>query len=109
MFHGRVEPFSSESIPTTINSNAYVLLEGIGNDQTYTVSDLVADTTPPTIQSIERHNPSSLATNSPTLVYKVTFSEDVIGVDVDDFVLDLDSTGGRNTAMHTTQSSSPFS
>ena len=101
VFHGSVEPFSSESIPTTTDSNVYVLLEGIGKDQTYTVSDVVEDATPPAVLSIERHNPSGLATNSDMLVYKVTFSEDVFGVDVDDFVLTPDSTSGMNVSLAT--------
>ena len=91
---GSVDPFSSEKIPTVADSNVYVLLEGIGNDQTYTVSGIVDDTTPPTVQSIERHNPSGLATSSDTLAYKVVFSEDVVNVVTSNFLLSPDSTGG---------------
>ena len=105
VLHGSIEPFSSESIPIVTNSNVYVLLEGIGKDQTYTVSDVVEDITPPVVSSIERHNPSGLVTNSDMLVYKVTFSEDVTGVDAGDFVLTPDSTSGMNVSLATYQGS----
>ena len=108
VIQGVVEPFSSESIPTVTNSNVYVLLEGIGNDQTYTVSGIVEDGTPPTVLAIERHNPSSVVTDSDTLVYKVTFSEDVIGVDAGDFVLTPDSTSGMNVSLATYQGPSVY-
>ena len=91
---GSVGPFSSEKIPTVADSNVYVLLEGSGNDQTYTVSGIVEDATPPTVQSIERYNPSGLATSSDMLVYKVILSEDVVNVATSNFLLSTDSTGG---------------
>ena len=47
-----------------------------GADETYTVSTTITDTTAPTVSSIERYSPSSATTDSQTLVYKVTFSED---------------------------------
>ena len=105
--HGTVEPDSSKSIPTPTNSNVYVLLEGIENEQTYVVSDIIDDGTSPVVESIGRHNPPDLVINGDMLVYKVTFSEDVTGVDADDFVLTPGSTGGRNTDMQTAQTSSP--
>ena len=58
---------------------------------TYTVSTTVTDTTAPTISSIERYSPSSATTDSQVLIYEVTFSEDVSGVDRDDFTLSPDS------------------
>ena len=67
-----------------------------GADETYTVSTVVTDTTAPTISSIERANPSSATTDSQTLVYRITFSEDVTGVDTADFALSSDSTGDTN-------------
>ena len=60
------------------------------------VSTVVTDTTAPTISSIERANPSSATTDSQTLVYRITFSEDVTGVDTADFALSSDSTGDTN-------------
>ena len=67
-----------------------------GADETYTVSTTVTDTTAPTISSIERYNPSSATTDSQTLVYRITFSEDVTGVGTADFALSSDSTGNTN-------------
>ena len=67
-----------------------------GADETYTVSTVVTDTTAPTISSIERSNPSSATTESRTLVYRITFSEDVTGVGTADFALSSDSTGETN-------------
>ena len=67
-----------------------------GADETYTVSTVVTDTTAPTISSIERSNPSSATTESRTLVYWITFSEDVTGVGTADFALSSDSTGETN-------------
>ena len=69
-----------------------------GTDETYTVSTTVSttviDTTNPRLASIERFNPSSATTDSQTLVYMMTFDEDVTGVSTDDFVMSSDSTGG---------------
>ena len=69
-----------------------------GVDQTYTVSTIPADTTFPTISSIERHDPAVENTDSQTLVYRVTFSENVTGVDAADFALSSGSTGGGTFA-----------
>ena len=81
-----------------------------GADETYTVSTTITDTTAPTISSIERYNPSSATTDSQTLTYKVTFSEDVSGVDKSDFALSSSSTGGAGgggTSEQFTQTRSP--
>ena len=67
-----------------------------GTDHTYTVSTVFADNTAPTLASIQRNNPAAENTDSQTLVYEVTFSEDVTGVDTDDFVLSPESTRGGN-------------
>ena len=69
-----------------------------GADQTYTVSTVPADMTFPTISSIERHDPAVENTDSQTLVYRVTFSENVTGVDAADFALSSGSTGGGTSA-----------
>ena len=45
------------------------------------------DTTAPTVTSIVRHNPSSSPTNADTLIWRVTFSEPVTGVDAADFTV----------------------
>ena len=67
-----------------------------GADETYTVSTTITDTTAPTVSSIERYSPSSATTDSQTLVYRITFSEDVTGVGTADFALSSDSTGETN-------------
>ena len=87
----------TDTIPTT------------GTDHTYTVSTIPADAIAPTLASIERYNPAAENTNSQTLVYKVTFSENVTGVDTTDFTLSPDSTGGsaNNTSEQFTQTQSP--
>ena len=79
-----------------------------GTDHTYTVNIVVADSTAPTLTSIERNNPAAQNTDSQILVYKVTFSEDVTGVDTNDFALSSDSTGGGNNDTTTAISSEQF-
>ena len=69
-----------------------------GADHTYTV---VADTTAPTVASIERSSPAAASTSSRTLVFEVTFGEDVTGVDADDFELSPGSGGGPGQFTHT--------
>ena len=64
-----------------------------GADQTYTVSIAVIDNTNPRLASIERYNPATENTDSQSLLYKATFSEDVTGVTASDFVLSPSSTG----------------
>ena len=78
-----------------------------GADHTYTVSTASADTTAPTVTSIERSNPAGETTSAQTLVFAVTFSEDVTGVDLSDFALSPDSTGGGSSSGQFTQTSEP--
>ena len=81
-----------------------------GADETYTVSTTITDTTAPTISSIERYSPSNATTDSQTLVYRITFSEDVAGVGTADFALSPGSTGGTGgggTSEQFTQTRSP--
>jgi subtilisin-like proprotein convertase family protein len=65
-----------------------------GIDQTYTVRIIPPDNTVPTLVSIQRSSPAVENTGSQTLVYEVTFSEDVTGVDASDFALSPGSIGG---------------
>ena len=68
----------------------------------------VTDATAPAVSSIERFSPPGATTGSQTLVYEVTFSEDVTGVDSADFALSLGSTGGTSTSHgQFTQTRSP--
>ena len=78
-----------------------------GADHTYTVSAIPADATAPTVASIERSDPADQATTSRTLVFAVTFSEDVTGVDLSDFALSPGSTGGGSGSGQFTQTSEP--
>ena len=78
-----------------------------GADHTYTVSTIPADTTAPTVTSIERSDPAEATTSGRTLIFVVTFSEDVTGVDAGDFELDPDSTGGGSASGRFAQTSEP--
>ena len=69
-----------------------------GPDHAYTV---VADTTAPTVTSIERSDPAGETTSAQTLVFAVTFSEDVTGVDAGDFALSPDGGFGQFTQTST--------
>ena len=84
-------------------SNSLTNVSPTGADETYTVSTTVADNTNPRLESIERHTPATANTDSQTLVYKATFSEDVAGVTASDFTLSPDSAGGENTTASTGQ------
>jgi subtilisin-like proprotein convertase family protein len=65
-----------------------------GANHTYTV---VADTAAPTVTSIERSDPAEESTSETTLVFEVTFGEDVTGVDAGDFALSPDGGFGQFT------------
>ena len=91
-------------------SNSLTNTSTTGADETYTVSTAVIDDTAPTLESIQRYTPATENTDSQTLVYKATFSEDVTGVTASDFTLSSDSAGGENTPASTgqfTQTRSP--
>ena len=75
-------------------SNSLTNTSTTGADETYTVSTAVIDDTAPTLESIQRYTPATENTDNQTLVYKATFSENVTGVDVSDFILSPDSAGG---------------
>ena len=78
-----------------------------GADHTYTVNTIPADTTAPTVASIVRSDPAEATTSERTLVFGVTFSEDVTGVDLSDFALSPDSTGGGSSSGRFAQTSEP--
>ena len=85
---------SGHNIADTAN-NSLTNTATTGADQTYTVSTAVIDNTNPRLASIERYTPATENTDNQTLVYKATFSENVTGVDVSDFILSSDSAGGK--------------
>jgi len=50
-------------------------------------SAVLVDAVAPTVTSINRQTPAETPTNATSLVYRVTFSENVTGVDISDFTL----------------------
>ena len=50
-------------------------------------------TPPPHLSQFSDNTPATENTDNQTLVYKATFSENVTGVDVSDFILSPDSAG----------------
>ncbi len=84
---------SGHGITDTADNPLTNTVPATGTDHTYTANIAAADTAAPTLASIQRSNPAVANTNSQTLIYEVTFSEDVKGVDASDFVLSSDSTG----------------
>lgn len=66
------------------------------------------DTTRPTVGSIKRLNPTTSATTASTLVFRVTFSEPVTGVDAGDFTLTLGTGVTGSIASCATVSSTTY-
>ena len=64
-------------------------------------ADTDPDAAAPTVASIERSDPVEESTSETTLVFGVTFSEDVTGVDAGDFELSPDSGSGPGQFTHT--------
>jgi autotransporter-associated beta strand protein len=58
---------------------------------------VTVEETPPTVVSINRQNPTGATINGGTVVFRVTFSEQVSGVDAGDF--QLTTTGSTNGAL----------
>ena len=92
------------------SDNPLTNMSPTGADETYTVTTVPVDTTAPRLSSIERSSPSSATTSSQTLVYQVTFSENVTGLDESDFALSPGSTGstGGGTNTNTNAGTSQF-
>ncbi len=61
---------------------------------------------PPKITSITRHNPTNATTSNSTVIFKVTFDNNVKNVDVTDF--ELDSTVGGNINSVTKNSNTEY-
>ena len=70
-------------------------------------ADTDPDAAAPTVTSVERSDPAGEATSAQTLVFAVTFSGDVTGVDAGDFELSPDSTGGGSAPGRFAQTSTP--
>ena len=62
---------------------------------------------PPTVTSIVRSDPADQATTNRTLVFAVTFSENVTGVDAGDFALSAGSTGASEQLAQTSEPAIP--
>ena len=85
---------SGHGIEDTADNPLINTVPATGTDEMYTVSTTVTNITAPTLLSIERYNQLSATTSSRTLIYEVTFSENVTGVYKAVFVLSPGSTGG---------------
>ena len=88
--------------PATVNITSTSGTRGFGTSHSHifeiTFTPIAApDNTAPRIESIQRNSPIAQITDSQMLVYRVIFSEDVMGVDTSDFALSSDSTGGSGT------------
>ncbi len=85
----RITPDVSGAVTVSVPAN--VVKDDAGNDNTaataaqstYTAS--VIDNVAPTVTSIVRQSPTDENTNADTLIWRVTFSETVTGVDANDF------------------------
>lgn len=60
---------------------------------------VTVDTTAPTVASIKRLNPATYSTNGGTVVYRVTFAEPVVGVDLADLALTKPGTAGTLSSL----------
>jgi hypothetical protein len=70
------------TIQNVCGTNSNNTLNNVGS-----TTGVLVDNTAPVVISINRHDPATQGTTSLTLIYQVTFSETVSGVDVNDFVL----------------------
>ena len=78
---------------------------GFSSGQTYTIEE--ADVTAPEVVSINRQSPAAETTTATSVTFRITFSEAVKGVGIDDFV--LTNTGSVNgTIASITGSSSTY-
>ncbi|MED5550353.1 MAG: DUF4347 domain-containing protein, partial [Pseudomonadota bacterium] len=59
-----------------------------------------ADSTAPRVTSVARQTPSSATTNADSLVFRVTFDEDVTNVDVTDFAVSGSSAAATNVTAN---------
>jgi hypothetical protein len=81
------------SVGSSITASGGTLKSGSGNDATLALSGVAStngvlvDAVEPTISSINRLTPSSTHTNVSSVIYRVTFSENIRGIDVSDFSL----------------------
>jgi hypothetical protein len=94
--------YSGSPTPVTFNIAAGSLVEGSNtlrvcvtdalSNTGSAVSTVVKDTVAPSIISFTRQSPMTSVTNSDVLIFRATFNENVVGVDVADFIRDSTST-----------------
>ncbi len=82
-YSARITPTGGASVTVSIDANA--AQDDAGNGNTGASETSTYDNTPPTVDAIARKTPAGQATNADTLVWRVTFSEDVMGVADADF------------------------
>jgi hypothetical protein len=80
--------------------NATLTLNSVGSTALVNVDGVA-----PTVTSINRQTPSTATTTASTLVYRVTFSESVTGVDISDFTLTTTSGTATGTIASVSASS----
>ena len=86
----------SADYSVSVGAGAAADLAGIGNEASDPVSGYYTDdNTGPTLASIVRSSPASEYTNGSVATWRVTFDEDVAGVDADDFSV----SGGGDVAV----------
>ena len=90
-FTATITPVATGTV--TLNVAADVAMDAVGNGNTAAIqvsishTASVADTTAPTVTSIERQTPTTSPTNADTLTWRVTFNEDVKDVGDADFAI----------------------
>jgi hypothetical protein len=80
---------ASGVVPFAINFSSIAGTPGAQVTTTTNGSSITFDKTAPFVLSLTRQNPFAQTTNSTTVTFRITFSEQVSGVDVTDFVVTL--------------------
>jgi len=81
------------ALGTSMDLNGGTIKDAAGNNATLTLNSVgsttsvLVDAIVPSVSSINRQTPSEAATNASSVVFRVTFSESVTGVDASDFAL----------------------
>jgi autotransporter-associated beta strand protein len=89
--------WSFDYTATVLDPGTYTFTATAANEQGHSSlasPDFVVtvEATPPAVVSINRQNPAGATTNTPNVIFRVTFSEQVSGVDSADFELALTGT-----------------
>ncbi|WP_229250615.1 Ig-like domain-containing protein, partial [Emticicia aquatilis] len=104
IYTAAITPNSNGAVGVDVIGNRYADLAGNSNTNS-SIFSIQFDNIPPTVSSIVRNNPTSQNTNAPSVVFGVSFSETVTGVDVSDFSLATTGNVSGNIANVTFQSS----